>query len=973
VAEQDALRRIDAGIGDPGLAPGATRHRSTGPLDAVEDLVELTIPLWGRAVVVSDLHLTGTVTEASRGCTEEITKVLRAWSEPGAFVIAGDGFEQLHEPVHSIDSILDAHGEWTDAVRAFAAVPDHHVVILSGNHDGNIAWDPTVVETLRRRLGADHVGIAADLALETESGVRRVHIVHGNQDDEYNAFEDPRSPLDTPTGHHVVRQVLPQLDRAVRPGGLLDGLFWLSEPMLAGEMVGSRLLYRGIGKRAWFLAIPFLAALVLRVLAFIPPVEDLLKTDLESWLLGLGIAVLIALVLATVVTVLTLLGVHRSLAHTDIGERAGVGAHNAGAREHAARIIELGYAGMITGHTHAPELSVVGDGFYANSGCGVEVLGPRRAHFGLPRPFTSVRRITRVELSVEDQVVVNLVQADVPIPISGLIERLVMRPDRDTPTEPRIVASLPAGGTWPVDPTSFGAFARTRRARRRAAGLLIAVAVANIVATVIGPSFRRYAIVESLLPDQFPREAGVVVVLIAVAFIGLSRGVRRGYRQAWIAAIALLGASGLALLSRAVNFEQGVINLALLTWLLIDRRYFRVLVTGRRRWGLWAVALVIASIGLAVTLGVVFTSGERISRIAVALAAGFVVMLALVVRRPSEYRLRSGEARVAAEANARDLIDRLGGDTFDRSAVRDDKALLFAGDGCVAYTVVDGLMVVSPDPICAAEERSEVWASAMDFAESHGWRVCVLAANASWIPIYHACGLHDVYIGDEAIVDTGQHVLGLPTPRFAPDHEEVVALGWRIELVPVEAITPDQRRRLEELAPDAELGAPERGFMTSIGRVADAAVDRGALFALCLDADGTIVAFNQFVPARNITGFTLDMSCTGTAGEHAEAVGHALLSDAIAWMEAHDHYALSLGLAASGGRAYGEPRASRLPVERRVLAHFADTNELDQRRRVDEAYGPIWRPRYLVTDAMRGAWSPRTQQPGAAPDGPAPV
>ncbi len=76
---------------------------------------------------------------------------------------------------------------------------------------------------------------------------------------------------------------------------------------------------------------------------------------------------------------------------TELGDRTGVGAHNAATRERAARMVELGYAGLVSGHTHSPELSVVGDGFYANSGCGVEVLGPMPARLGLPRPFVSVR------------------------------------------------------------------------------------------------------------------------------------------------------------------------------------------------------------------------------------------------------------------------------------------------------------------------------------------------------------------------------------------------------------------------------------------------------------------------------------------------------------------------------------------------------------------------------------------------------
>ncbi len=85
--------------------------------------------------------------------------------------------------------------------------------------------------------------------------------MHGNQDDPYNAFIDPRSPIDTPAGHHVVRQVLPQFDEVVKPGGLLDGLTWLAEPTHAGEMVGSRLLYRKVVGRVWWLGDPVLRRL----------------------------------------------------------------------------------------------------------------------------------------------------------------------------------------------------------------------------------------------------------------------------------------------------------------------------------------------------------------------------------------------------------------------------------------------------------------------------------------------------------------------------------------------------------------------------------------------------------------------------------------------------------------------------------------------------------------------------------------
>ena len=70
------------------------------------------------------------------------------------------------------------------------------------------------------------VALACDLAVETGGGVQLVRVMHGHQFDPYNAFDDPRSPVDTLLGHHVVRQVLPKLASRDQPGSLLEGVRW---------------------------------------------------------------------------------------------------------------------------------------------------------------------------------------------------------------------------------------------------------------------------------------------------------------------------------------------------------------------------------------------------------------------------------------------------------------------------------------------------------------------------------------------------------------------------------------------------------------------------------------------------------------------------------------------------------------------------------------------------------------------------
>ena len=43
----------------------------------VPDLVELVVPRGGRVVIVSDLHLSAPVTEASRNCTAELARTFQ--------------------------------------------------------------------------------------------------------------------------------------------------------------------------------------------------------------------------------------------------------------------------------------------------------------------------------------------------------------------------------------------------------------------------------------------------------------------------------------------------------------------------------------------------------------------------------------------------------------------------------------------------------------------------------------------------------------------------------------------------------------------------------------------------------------------------------------------------------------------------------------------------------------------------------
>ncbi len=253
------------------------------PAFLIDEEVELELPAGSRTVVVSDLHLPVVATPTSTSVADELAEVLDGFAGPGAFIIAGDGFEMLAGPP-DVARILDAHPQLTEAVVRFAGPKDQHVVVLSGNHDGQLAWDGDTAAVLRERLSVDIFALICNLVVPTGQGPQRIRVVHGNQSDPYNRFDDPWSPVDTPFGHHVVRDLLPELELRQSPGSLLEGVQWLDGDV--ADFMGSRLFYRKIVGKLWLLAVPFVAVLLLRLLSFPPGLHGLLHHHAQRWLLA---------------------------------------------------------------------------------------------------------------------------------------------------------------------------------------------------------------------------------------------------------------------------------------------------------------------------------------------------------------------------------------------------------------------------------------------------------------------------------------------------------------------------------------------------------------------------------------------------------------------------------------------------------------------------------------------------------------
>jgi lysylphosphatidylglycerol synthetase-like protein (DUF2156 family)/UDP-2,3-diacylglucosamine pyrophosphatase LpxH len=920
----------------------------------VPDLIQLDVAQGSRVVVVSDLHLAPTATESSTRAAEELADMLDGFGEPGLLVIAGDGFEML-AAAPDVAGILDAHPQFTGPVKRFSAGRDHRVVLVTGNHDGQLAWDRDSVAVLRERLGVADVTLACDLAMMTGNGSQLVRVVHGHQFDQYNAFDDPRSPVDTPLGHHVVRQVLPKLASRDHPGSLLEGVRWCNGDPSA--FLGSRLLYRMVAGWLWWLAVPFAAALLLRFLSFAPGVKQLLNHHAERWLVVFGILVVAIAVIAAVTGIATMLRVNRALADASVSERGDAAAHNADARAEAARLISAGYAGLISAHTHEPEISQVGQGFYANTGCATEVVRARKARFGLPTPFLSVRRLSMVELRSGQVLSVSLSLAERPIGRPSFLERLVLAPERGRPQTLEVVGQMPDGATWPVNERALTPWLRRRRVRRVAAFTLLIAGLANVLVALLWPAgwIRPIGL---WLPFGIHPASGITAVIGGLALAGVARGVRHGYRRAWLAAVVILLAGAVYRVMHSVGPEGSVIACVIGLWLLFEHRHFRVSPAGFRRVLGWVIMTGLAVAALAAGLDAAYVGAGEARHVIVAVIA-VTGILVLITARPGREHRRTGEDRARAFERARAIFDRYGGDTLDYFALRDDKSWLFTGNTLVAYSVINRVMLVSPDPIGPVSERVDAWSDAMDLADRNGWYISVLGASAPWLPIYRAAGLTSVYMGDEAVVDCQTFSLaGKAMKSLRGAYNRVSKAGYRVTVMRALEADPELRKQLEDLATETRQGDAERGFSMTLSRMFDER-DTGLLLAVCMGPDGRPVAFNQYIPASHVNGYSLDLMRRTSDPDAPNGLTDFVIIETINWMARQGLNGLGLNFAVMRAVVAGEAGSGPWhSAEKSVFHRFSDSMQIESLWNFNKKYDPQWRPRYSVADDL--AHLPRT-------------
>jgi UDP-2,3-diacylglucosamine pyrophosphatase LpxH len=424
-------------------------------------MMDVQIPAGGKVVAISDLHLPPRRSNVSARCCTMLATRLAEMDGPVTVVLAGDIIELLGFPEATAAEILREHEDLCAALAGVTA-RGGRVVYIIGNHDGDLAWDVKTADAVREMTGAE-LALAANVVLP-DGG--RIRVEHGHQLDPYNCFHDPRNNLDTPLGHHIVREILPRIEFLGR--GWLDGAHEMADPADFPSFVGSRLVYRKLIRHAWWLLlIPVLLLLGLRVSEIVE-----LQTrypDTTRWVHGaqiLGYGAVADLIVVAAIIAIVSRRAWTSISALALAER-GYG-QNKAARQRAADLTSEGYLGYLSGHTHHPELSVCGDGFYANTGSCTTVVEATATRLGMPTAYLRAQQISWLELTGPGAepgaepgagpgglgqlggLRAELRAARIDLPGATRLERFGARGRQRFAASPTVVGSWPGGPAFPA-------------------------------------------------------------------------------------------------------------------------------------------------------------------------------------------------------------------------------------------------------------------------------------------------------------------------------------------------------------------------------------------------------------------------------------------------------------------------------------------------------------------------------------------
>jgi lysyl-tRNA synthetase class 2 len=523
---------------------------------------------------------------------------------------------------------------------------------------------------------------------------------------------------------------------------------------------------------------------------------------------------------------------------------------------------------------------------------------------------------------------------------------------------------------------------RPRGPSPRLLGWLVAVGgLADLVSSLVP----HLGLTLGLAPRVVSPAAHALLVPVGVLLLITSRGLARGNRRAWGLATGLLGLSLLLQLLRGPAYGAAIVAGLVGVALIARRDDFSHRGDPEARPS--ALLRLLGMVLLAVVYGV---SALWAYRTAVGLPFHFFEALQDTVRAmgspsPPELDLRPGHFAawfpvsvlsivaigvcwaavvwmrpwrqrlfpdIRRRGQAAGIVRRWGGDTLAPFTLRSDKEWFITGQTLIAYRVVRGIALISGDPVGPTEEAGPALDRFLAHAQARGWRTAVMGASDRLLRTYRDRGLHPLYHGDEAVIDTQR--FSLAGRHMRATRQAVHRLernGFRAEVVMAGDVPPALRAELAAIERGWLRGGARKGFTMELDSLFGLEGDDG-VFVIGLGEQGRISGFLHLAvcpPSRSLSLSTMPRRPDVPNGFTAW-----LITEAVSWARGQEYTHVSLNFSPFAGLLAAKaelPRMQRL--QRRALLRLKGilALQLDNLLRFNAQFDPAWQARYLILPA----------------------
>ena len=504
--------------------------------------------------------------------------------------------------------------------------------------------------------------------------------------------------------------------------------------------------------------------------------------------------------------------------------------------------------------------------------------------------------------------------------------------------------------------------------------------VVNLVSAVTPNSGWRHRALLNVESLEEIRVFHALALPAAAALIVTAFYLYRRRRGALNVAIGLLAALGVLNLVKGLDFEEAVWSFAAAALLWSGRGAFHVRHDPvSLRSAIVRVPAVVIGTAVAIVTSVAIAAPNDTSFGAIVRASGDAVLwqpgpfsfhdemgrlplavsllalialltVAYLVFRPlaAPRSLPDAEARRAA----RELVREYGTDTLAFFNLRRDKQYMFgeAGAAFLAYRIENGVFLCSGDPIGPPAALPGVVSRAVAYAERRGLKLAASGVSEQLVPLWRQAGLRSLYIGDEAIVETGSFSLeGRPIRKVRQSVARLEKAGYTAELAEVAELDEGTLCELEQVARRWLAGAEERGFAMSMDSLRTES-DGGGVVVIGRSV-GRVRGFLHFVPSYGRPAMSL--SSMRRDRDTPNGLMEFLVVRAIEGLRERGVEEVSLNFAAFA-RMMHKPCSRFERLAGRMVALANPMFQIESLYRFNAKFFPRWEPRYLLYEGAMG-------------------